>query len=65
MNAWGFRLLVATVAEGLFLDRHIDTARAYNNEEDVGAAIRDSGVPREDIFVSELSSSRDGASSSQ
>ncbi|MBM3271028.1 MAG: aldo/keto reductase [Candidatus Sericytochromatia bacterium] len=31
--------------------RHIDTARAYGNEEDVGAAIRDSGVPREEVFV--------------
>jgi diketogulonate reductase-like aldo/keto reductase len=31
--------------------RHIDTARIYNNEEDVGLAIRDSGVPRADIFV--------------
>ncbi|MBL8994346.1 MAG: aldo/keto reductase [Spirochaetia bacterium] len=31
--------------------RHIDTARAYNNEEDVGRAIRDSGIPRKEIFV--------------
>jgi diketogulonate reductase-like aldo/keto reductase len=31
--------------------RHIDTARIYGNEADVGAAIRDSGVPREQIFV--------------
>ena len=27
--------------------RHIDTARIYGNEADVGAAIRDSGVPRD------------------
>ncbi len=31
--------------------RHIDTARIYNNERDVGIAIRDSGVPREQVFV--------------
>lgn len=31
--------------------RHIDTAYAYGNEESVGRAIRDSGVAREDIFV--------------
>lgn len=31
--------------------RHVDTARMYNNEADVGRAIRDSGVPRSDIFV--------------
>jgi diketogulonate reductase-like aldo/keto reductase len=31
--------------------RHIDTAQAYGNEESVGKAIRDSGVPREDIFI--------------
>ncbi|MFD0897454.1 aldo/keto reductase [Loigolactobacillus binensis] len=31
--------------------RHIDTAKAYRNEADVGRAIRDSGIPREEIFV--------------
>ena len=31
--------------------RHIDTAAAYKNEESVGRAIRDSGIAREDIFV--------------
>jgi 2,5-diketo-D-gluconate reductase B len=31
--------------------RHIDTARAYENEDEVGAGIRDSGVPREQIFL--------------
>ena len=31
--------------------RHIDTAAAYFNEEDVGKAVRDSKVPREEIFV--------------
>ncbi|KAF7584153.1 putative glycerol 2-dehydrogenase (NADP) [Clavispora lusitaniae] len=31
--------------------RHIDTAAAYGNEKEVGQAIKDSGVPREEIFV--------------
>ncbi len=31
--------------------RHIDTAQAYGNEESVGVGIRESGVPREEIFV--------------
>ena len=31
--------------------RHIDTARAYGNEASVGRAIRDSGIPRDQIFV--------------
>ena len=31
--------------------RLIDTAQSYFNEEEVGAAIRKSGVPREEIFI--------------
>src|SRR4051794_33136600 len=31
--------------------RHIDTAAAYRNEEQVGRAIRASGIPREELFV--------------
>jgi len=31
--------------------RHIDTARIYGNESDVGAALRKSGIKREDMFV--------------
>ena len=30
---------------------HIDTAQAYGNEESVGRAIRLSGVPRRDLFI--------------
>ena len=30
---------------------HIDTAAIYKNEESVGRAIRDSGIPRQEIFV--------------
>ena len=31
--------------------RHIDTAQAYGNEESVGQALRDSGVPRAEVFI--------------
>ena len=31
--------------------RHIDTASAYNNEKEVGAAMRSSGIKREEIFI--------------
>ena len=31
--------------------RHIDTAAAYNNEAGVGAAIKASGLPRQEVFV--------------
>ena len=31
--------------------RHIDTAQAYGNEESVGRGLHESGVPREEIFV--------------
>lgn len=31
--------------------RLIDTAYMYHNEEEIGRAIRDSGIPREEIFV--------------
>jgi diketogulonate reductase-like aldo/keto reductase len=31
--------------------RHIDTARFYGNERDVGEAMKKSGIPREEIFV--------------
>jgi diketogulonate reductase-like aldo/keto reductase len=31
--------------------RHIDTAQAYGNEQSVGRGFRDSGVPREEVFI--------------
>ena len=40
------------VAHALALGyRHIDTAALYANEEDVGRAMRESGIPRGEIFV--------------
>jgi len=31
--------------------RHVDTAAYYGNEADVGKAVRESGIPRESVFV--------------
>ena len=31
--------------------RHIDTAQAYGNEESVGRALRDSGIPRDEVYI--------------
>ena len=31
--------------------RHVDTAQAYGNEESVGRALADSGIAREDVFI--------------
>ncbi len=31
--------------------RHIDTASVYKNEEAVGEAIKESGIPREELFI--------------
>ena len=31
--------------------RHIDTATIYRNEREVGRAVRDSGIPREQVFI--------------
>ena len=40
------------VADALRLGyRHIDTARAYGNEASVGRAVRDSGIPREQLYI--------------
>lgn len=40
------------VADALAMGyRHIDTAQAYGNEEEVGQAIEHAGIPREELFV--------------
>jgi diketogulonate reductase-like aldo/keto reductase len=31
--------------------RHLDTAQAYGNEESVGQGLRESGVPRDEVFI--------------
>ena len=32
--------------------RHVDSAQVYRNEAHVGAAVRESGLNREDVFIS-------------
>ncbi len=41
-------LVRAALSEGY---RHIDTAQAYGNEEEVGQGIRDADVPRDQVFL--------------
>ncbi|NFV13941.1 aldo/keto reductase [Clostridium sp. FAM 1755] len=44
--------VISSVKEALKIGySHIDTASYYGNEEGVGTAIKESGVPREDIFL--------------
>ena len=39
--------------------RHIDTAQMYGNEREVGLAVRESGIPRNEVFVtSKLNNNR-------
>jgi 2,5-diketo-D-gluconate reductase A len=41
--------------------RHIDTAAAYGNEHEVGRAVAESGIPREEVFlVTKLSNADQG-----
>jgi 2,5-diketo-D-gluconate reductase A len=39
--------------------RHLDTATMYRNEREVGRGVRDSGIPREDVFVTTKLQPRD------
>lgn len=47
-NAQTERCVAAALEAGY---RMIDTAQAYGNEEGVGAAVANSGVPREEVFL--------------
>src|SRR5690554_2378027 len=38
--------------------RHIDTAQAYHNEEEIGRALKDSGLKREKYFITTKLSAR-------
>lgn len=33
------------------MNRHVDTAKYYNNEKDVGEAVRECGLKRDEVFV--------------
>jgi 2,5-diketo-D-gluconate reductase A len=43
-----YRVVSAALEMGY---RHIDTARIYQNEKGVGRAIRESGIPRDDLYI--------------
>lgn len=43
-----YRAVMEAIAAGY---RHIDTAAAYFNEAEVGKAVADSEIAREDIFI--------------
>lgn len=44
----GYQAVLSAISVGY---RHIDTAEFYDNEEEVGKALRESRVPREEIFL--------------
>ena len=44
----GQRIVMDALSVGY---RHVDTARLYKNEAEVGAAVRASGLPREELFI--------------
>ncbi|KAH9840558.1 NADP-dependent oxidoreductase domain-containing protein [Rhodofomes roseus] len=48
LNNECFPACVAALKHGY---RHIDSARLYHNEAEVGRAVRESGVPRSEVFV--------------
>jgi diketogulonate reductase-like aldo/keto reductase len=53
-GTWQIKGRRATDAVGWALEagyRHLDTATVYGNEKQVGAGLRNSGVPRHDVFV--------------
>ncbi len=60
-----FRMENDTVSKDVILKalevgyRHIDTAKAYNNEEVVGQAIKESGLKREELFITTKLSNQD------
>ncbi len=44
----GVRCMIDAIEDGY---RHFDTAQMYNNEEEVGEAVRQSGVDRREFFI--------------
>ncbi|RAL03868.1 putative glycerol dehydrogenase Gcy1 [Aspergillus ibericus CBS 121593] len=51
LGTWQCKSRDAVVSALLAGYRHIDTAAVYGNEAEVGQAIKDSGVPRQEIFL--------------
>lgn len=53
-GTWQIKGRAAVASTGAALEagyRHLDTATIYGNEAEVGRALRDSGVARDDVFV--------------
>ena len=53
-GTWQLRGDDARQAVGWALEagyRHLDTATSYRNQREVGAALRESGIPREEVFI--------------
>lgn len=53
-GTWQIKGTAAVAATGAALEagyRHLDTATIYGNEAEVGRALRESGLPREQVFV--------------
>lgn len=60
LGTWSLRDTYASVRTALDAGyRHIDTAEQYGNEAEIGAAIHDSGLEREEIFITTKILSRD------
>jgi len=54
VGTWTLRGLTARQNVRMALEagfRHIDTAQGYENEEEVGRGIADSGIPRHEVFL--------------
>jgi 2,5-diketo-D-gluconate reductase A len=63
-GTWQIKGDRATAATATALEagyRHLDTATVYENEAEVGAALRDSGIPRDQVFVTTKCPGRDPA----
>lgn len=60
LGTWSLKDTYSSVRTALDAGyRHIDTARQYGNEAEIGAAIDDSGLAREEIFITTKILSRD------
>lgn len=47
-NTEGWKVVAEAIDAGY---RHLDTAMLYRNEGDVGRAVKESGIPRQDFFI--------------
>ncbi len=62
-NTEGWKVVAEAIDVGY---RHLDTAMLYQNESDVGRAVKESGIPRQDFFItSKLNRNRLGYQSTK